>query len=138
MTQVAYRDPVQLIMRSNLTFNFVTDCMNQALAWIYLKDDLSKVRPLGIGGACEVRYLMTDYDDAGIDMDRKAAHDRAVAAFPKIAAALTQDPETLQFLFRQIAEDPVHSISFSRVDMKRVWIANIKHIPRQFGSWTAK
>src|SRR5262249_36776758 len=36
VTQVAYCDPVQLIMRSNLTFNFVTECMNQALAWMYL------------------------------------------------------------------------------------------------------
>jgi hypothetical protein len=32
VTQMAYCDPVELVMRSNLTFNFVTDCMNQALA----------------------------------------------------------------------------------------------------------
>jgi hypothetical protein len=35
VTQIAYCDPIRLIMRSNLTFNFVTDCMNQALAVIY-------------------------------------------------------------------------------------------------------
>jgi hypothetical protein len=114
VTQVAYCDPVQLIMRSNLNFNFVTDCMNQALAWMYLEDDLSKVRPLGMRGAGEIRDLITDYDDASTDMGRKAAHDRAVAAFPKIASALKQDPETLQIVFRQIAEDP-YTIFLSRV-----------------------
>lgn len=113
VTQLAYCDPVQLIMRSNLTFNFVTACMNQALAWLYLKDELSTVRPLGVGGACEISYLITDYDDAS-NVHRKAAHDRAVAAFPKIASALKQDPETLQFMFRQIAEDP-YTIFLSRV-----------------------
>ena len=113
VTQLAYCDPVQMIMRSNLTFNFVTTCMNQALAWLYLKDELSTVRPLGVGGACEISYLITDYDDAS-NVHRKAAHDRAVAAFPKIASALKQDPETLQFMFRQIAEDP-YTIFLSRV-----------------------
>jgi hypothetical protein len=115
VTQVAYCDPVQLIMRSNLTFNFVTDCMNQALAWMYLEDDLSKIRPLGMRGAAEIRDLITEYDDASThDVDRKAAHDQAVAAFPKIASALKQDPETLQIVFRQIAEDP-YTIFLSRV-----------------------
>jgi hypothetical protein len=37
VTQVAYCDPVRLAMRSNLSFNFVIDCMNQALAWMYLQ-----------------------------------------------------------------------------------------------------
>jgi hypothetical protein len=32
ISQIAYCDPVQLVMRSNLNFIFVTDCMNQALA----------------------------------------------------------------------------------------------------------
>ena len=114
VTQVAYCDPVQLIMRSNLSFNFVTDCMNQALAWMYLEDDLSKVRPLGMRGAAEIRDLITDYDDASTDVGRKAPHDRAVAAFPKIASALKQDPETLQIVFREIAEDP-YTIFLSRV-----------------------
>lgn len=34
VTQMAYCDPVRLVMRSNLSFNFVADCMSQALAWI--------------------------------------------------------------------------------------------------------
>ena len=32
IAQVAYCDPIRLVMRSSLTFSFVIDCMNQALA----------------------------------------------------------------------------------------------------------
>jgi hypothetical protein len=69
VTQLAYCDPVQSIMRSNLTFNLITDCMNQALAWMYLEDDLNRIRPLGMRGAVEIRYLMTEYDDAITDVE---------------------------------------------------------------------
>lgn len=103
VTQIAYCDPVRLIMRSNLTFNFVTDCMNQALAWMYLEKNLVILRPLGMRGAAEIRLLIRDFDGANVP---KEAHDRAVAAMPLLAAAVNQDPATLQVTFRQIAEDP--------------------------------
>ncbi len=113
VTQIAYCDPIRLIMRSNLTFHFVTDCMNQALAWIYLKDGLDTIRPLGMRGAVEIKHFIDafDYDDAKNtdpehQAERKAAHDRAVSALPKIAATLNQEPETLQLVFREIARDP--------------------------------
>jgi len=112
ITQIAYCDPIRLIMRSNLTFNFVTDCMNQALAWIHLKDGLDTIRPLGLRGAVEIRRFIIDLDYDGVKnttsthpADPKAAHDRADAVLEKIAAALNQDPETLQLVFRAIAED---------------------------------
>jgi hypothetical protein len=115
ITQIAYCNPVQLIMRSNLTFNFVFDCMNQALAWMYLQDDLSKIRPLGMRGAAEIKKLIDAYDDAAsTDSKRQEEHARAVAAFPKIAAAIKQEPDTLQITFRQIAEDP-YTIFLDRV-----------------------
>jgi len=101
VTQIAYCDPVRLVMRSNLSFNFVTDCMNQALAWLYLQDDLNIIRPLGMRGAAEIKNLIDSYDDPA-DVD----HQRAVDALPKIAAAIKQDPATLQVAFREIAEDP--------------------------------
>lgn len=104
VTQIAYCDPVRLVMRSNLTFNFVTDCMNQALAWMYLEADLDKIRPLGLRGASEIKHLISDYDD--VSPSHKSDHDLAVTALPKIAAAIGQTPETLQIVFREIAEDP--------------------------------
>jgi len=104
VTQVAYCDPVRVTMRSNLSFNFVTDCMSQALAWMYLEDNLEKLRPLGMRGAVEIKYLMDEYDD--LDPAGAEARARAVAALPKIAAAINQDSVTLQVVFRQISEDP--------------------------------
>jgi len=109
VTQVAYCDPVRLVMRAHLSFNFVTDCMNQALAWLYLPADLDTIRPLGMRGAVEIKHLIEAYDDAA-----SADHARAIAAFPKIAAAIKQDPDTLQVTFREIAGDP-YTIFLDRV-----------------------
>lgn len=109
VTQIAYCDPIRLVMRSHLSFNFIIDCMNQALAWLYFEDDLNTIRPLSIRGAVEIRNLIHAYDDAA-----DANHQRALDAFPKIAAAIKQDPATLQMTFREIAADPytifLHSV----------------------------
>jgi hypothetical protein len=104
VTQVAYCDPVRVTMRSNLSFNFVTDCMNQALAWMYFEDDLDKLRPLGMRGAVEIKCLVDAYDD--LDVAGAAARACAVAALPKMAAAIGQDSSTLLITFRQISDDP--------------------------------
>lgn len=107
ITQVAYCDPVQLIMRSSLTFDYVTDCMNQALAWMYLKEGVTRLCPLGLRGAVEIRHFVSELDDIHADQpDRKAANARAIAALPKYAEALRQAPETLQVVLREIAGDP--------------------------------
>jgi len=47
--------------------------------------------------------------------EERTAHVQAVAAFPLIAAAIKQDPATLQLAFRQISGDPY------TVFLKRVW-----------------
>jgi hypothetical protein len=84
VTQIAYCDPVRLVMRSNLTFTFVTECMNQALAWLYFEDRLATLRPMGVRGAVEIKCLIDEYDDCDTqDRECKEAHDRAVAALPK-------------------------------------------------------
>ena len=115
ISQLAFCDPIDLVMRSSLTFSFVTDSMNQALAWLYLKEGLDVMRPLGLRGAVEIKTLMDAYDDADkADAARAADHDRALVAFPKVAAALKQDPETLQITFREICTKP-HTQFLARV-----------------------
>jgi hypothetical protein len=55
-------------------------------------------------------------DDANsADPEAQACHARALAAFPLMAAAISQDQATLQIVFRQIAEDPY------TVFLERVW-----------------
>ena len=101
ITQFAYCDPVRLTMRSNLTFNFVTDCMNQALAWVYLEDKMKDIRCFGLKGAVEIKHLLDD-----MERPDEASSTRAVAAFATVAETLKQTPETLMNAFREIAQDP--------------------------------
>jgi hypothetical protein len=82
---------------------------------MYLRESLDILRPLGMRGAAEIRQLISDYDDTGKDESGgQAAHDRAVAAIPLMAAAIKQDVATLQVVFRQIADDP-YTIFLDRV-----------------------
>jgi hypothetical protein len=60
--QLAWTDPIQMIMRTNLSFDYVVDIVSQALAWVYVGDDLHKLRRFGLRGAYEMRTLKADLD----------------------------------------------------------------------------
>jgi len=98
ITQFAYCDPVRLTMRSNLSFNFVTDCMNQALAWVYLEEKLKKLRCFGLKGAVEITHLIAALKD-----ETKQA--RAKATLTAAAALVGQSEETLMTAFVEIEDD---------------------------------
>jgi hypothetical protein len=106
ITQIAYCDPVRLSMRSNLSFNFIIDCMNQALVWMYLSELLNTIRPFGLRGAVEIKYLITDLRSDGDEPADKDTREKAQALLKQIADAVKMNPELLQFAFGQIAEDP--------------------------------
>ena len=108
ISQIAYCDPVQLVMRSNLNFIFVTDCMNQALAWMYLEDGMNKIRQFGLRGAVEIKHWFDAYYDTSADPAHLRYRELACGAFPKIASEIKQDPDlkTLLVAFHEIAEDP--------------------------------
>jgi hypothetical protein len=60
ITQLAWEDPVQLTMRTNLQFAFVIDIIGQALAWVYFEDKLKPMGVIGLHGAVEIRQLGRD------------------------------------------------------------------------------
>lgn len=60
ITQLAWEDPVQLTMRTNLQFAFIIDIIGQALAWVYLEDKLKSLGVIGLHGAVEIRQLGHD------------------------------------------------------------------------------
>lgn len=101
ITQMAYCDPVRVAMRSNLPFIFITDCMSQALAWMYFEDSLGKLRPFGMRGAVEMYTLIEAYDNK-----TSADHAHAVATIKAMAQALSLPEDALQGTLRQIAYDP--------------------------------
>jgi hypothetical protein len=108
VTQIAYCDPVQIAMRSALPFVFVTDLMNQSLAWIYFEKHMAVLRSLGLRGACEIKDFIDDYDGAGQADGSDTAEATATTrlALPRIAARLGQDEASTTIAFRQIAGDP--------------------------------
>ncbi|MDN8616288.1 hypothetical protein [Variovorax ginsengisoli] len=105
--QFAYCDPVRLVMRSNLSFNFVTDCMSQALAWIYFETHLAELRVMGLRGAVEIKYLIDEIDDLDSeDPAARACQAAAAATLQALAVKLDMTTDTVQNALRQIAEDP--------------------------------
>jgi hypothetical protein len=114
--QIAYCDPVRMTMRSNSAFHFIIDCMNQALAWMYLEDTLDIIRPLGLRGAVEIKSLMDEFD-AEVDSDPRIqkARELAAAVLSQISVLMNQSPETVRFAFRQIADDPYTKF------LRKVW-----------------
>jgi hypothetical protein len=127
ITQVAYCDPIRISMRSGLSFNFITDCMNQALAWEYLEEGMNIIRPLGFRGAVELSKLYAQLRDSS----NPARRARATAILGSLCRALngydgTEDgarakgkplhtTETLRFLLRELVEDPftIYLVSIS-------------------------
>lgn len=104
--QIAYCDPVHTTMRSNISFNVITDLMGQALVRIYLRDGCDKIAKMGLRGAVEVRSFIIDLDYMGSDPEMLRHRQFATEMLPDVAAALSLTQPELQFVLRQIADDP--------------------------------
>ena len=105
--QLAYADPIDLTIRANLSFNFVIDCVSQALAWLYLEDKLAVARRYSLRGAHEILSLVQELD--GDDIDEKAAAQHTVE---QLATALELDGTVLTEVLRQIAYDPYTEFNY--------------------------
>lgn len=100
--QLAYADPVELTMRcASFAFSFVVDCASQSLAWIYLGDDLAKLRAWSLRGAQEIANLIMELDGDD-ESERGVAKDTLNAA----ARVVGVDPVAFERTLREIAEDP--------------------------------
>jgi len=108
VVQLAYCDPIQLTMRSGLSFNAVVDLVSQSLAWVYVAEKLPALRPLGLRGAYEIRQLLDDLDSS----DNKAK-DAANKILPTVASTLGLDVDRASFVLRQVAYDPYTDFIYS-------------------------
>ena len=100
-TQLAYCDPVQVSMQTNINFDAIVDGQNQALLRLYLGADAIKVRPMGLRGAMEALTLVEHM--ASKD---PAVHGPARATFKVAAAAIGVPPEGFARALDEIAYDP--------------------------------
>jgi hypothetical protein len=101
ISQLAYCDPIRITMRSSLSFNFIIDCMNQALAWVYLESKLNTIRPFGLRGAVEISHLHDQLNSTHPDEKKEAE-----ALLDCVATAIDQKKATLITVFYEIACDP--------------------------------
>lgn len=101
IAELAWCDPIDLTMRTNLHFGYIIDIVSQALAWVYLEAKLNTLRPFGLRGAFEICSFMRD------DLQSKKVAERteAQAVLTAAAAAVGLTVEGLQYAFTQIAGD---------------------------------
>jgi hypothetical protein len=79
VVELAYADPVNLTIRTNKQFAYITDCISQALLWIYIQDGLTKLSVLSLRGAQEVNNFMDDLE-SGSPEEKTAAQNTLEAA----------------------------------------------------------
>jgi hypothetical protein len=101
LLQLAYEDPIQLAMRSNLSFNFITDVVSQALASIYGLD-LNITRPYSVRGAFEASEVFDDYAQT----KDKEAKTRADAVIAQLAEKMGKPETIIQKILHDIHQDP--------------------------------
>jgi hypothetical protein len=99
LVQLAYEDPIQLAMRTNLSFYFVLDLVSQALAALYI--DLAKARQYSIRGAIEAISISRTLEE-GNGKELKDA--KAIVA--ALAKKLGISEAALVMILYQVGEDP--------------------------------
>ena len=111
ISQLAYSDPIQLAMRTNLNFAFCIDLVSQALAWVYLGPKLDTLRAFGLRGAFEFVTLRTEMflgTEADAPPSVNIRGDVARKLIEDAASSTTVALTRAEFLnvVHQIADDP--------------------------------
>lgn len=95
LVQLAYDDPIQLAMRTNLSFYFVLDLVSQALVAIYIDPEIA--RRYSVRGSVEATSL-AGRCEGGDGVCRRV--------LTELANALKLPDEVLVVILYQIKEDP--------------------------------
>jgi hypothetical protein len=99
VAQLAYCDPVQISLRTNITFDVIIDLQSEALAAIYLGDKLDALRLMGLRGAIEIAGLWALQDSA----ETSPQFDKTFAAAQQAAGIAAGG---FRNCLREIALDP--------------------------------
>lgn len=101
LLQLAYRDPIKLMILTNLEFSYVIDCVSQAQLRLYLGDGIDKTRRFGLRGAQEAMNLYDEYRSK--DQETKQA---AETIFQRCASELDMELQELIRVVAEVVEDP--------------------------------
>ena len=102
ISTLAYFDPIDLTIRTNFDFNYVVDCVSQALAWIYFEEKCKDLAPYAMRGAQEIVSITRSADDVRYPVQQALAQ----KSIQEAAAKLGIDPAAFRTTLDQIAQDP--------------------------------
>lgn len=106
---LVWADPVDVTIRTNFDFNFVLDCISQALLGVYFEDKTRSLFQCSIRGSQEALALVDAYDgnSSSITPDISEFRQQEVkAALSEIAAKLNMTIDSFMTTLRQVAVDP--------------------------------
>lgn len=106
IVQLAYADPVDLTIRTNFDFNYVVDCISQALLWIYFGEKTSALQAYSLRGAQEVCYYLPLLRDP-------TTQGQASATLTAVAASLNLSPDVTRTTLEQVGADPYSKFLYS-------------------------
>jgi len=106
---LAWADPVDLTIRTNFDFNYVLDCMSQALLWVYFQEKTKMLYPYGLRGSQEaftfvtlLNGLLSPDEGSSTTIDRG----RAQSAVQQMATVLGLTEDSFRTTLDQVAADP--------------------------------
>ena len=91
INQLAFVDPIDLTIRTNLQMSYITDCVSQALAYNYLQDKMNAAKKYFLRGAVEINSLVN-----GLHSIHPEYVAEAQATLEKLAADLQMDLPVLR------------------------------------------
>lgn len=108
ISELAWIDPVDITMRTNFEFNYVLDCMSQALLWLYVEDKekSKKLYQLGLRGAQEVSWLMKNLKSISPDAPQSDEQKAALATLQRAAAIMDIPLQAIYTTFDAVHLDP--------------------------------
>lgn len=110
ISSLAWADPVDLTIRTNLDFNYVLDCMSQALLWVYFQEKTKLLYEFSLRGSQEVICLAKIMENVTCPWDAAQVltpeQQRAKATITNVAQVLQMQEAALLTTLCQVSEDP--------------------------------
>lgn len=101
---LAWTDPIDLTIRTNLEFSFVVDCISQALLWIYTTDHTKDLYPFSLRGAQEVFTFLGELGST--DPTKAILKAEAEKTLEEAAKKVDVSKEAFHQTLLQVADDP--------------------------------
>ncbi|MFZ0272004.1 MAG: hypothetical protein WB524_13550 [Acidobacteriaceae bacterium] len=106
---LAWADPIDLTIRTNFDFNYVLDCMSQALLWVYFQEKTRLLYTYSLRGSQETLtlvMLLSGTLATGQDGPVRFDPVKAGAALGEMASVVGMTENSFRTTLDQVAADP--------------------------------